>query len=864
MVQLERTLCINLFAQNILHKMIDLKYLVIMVLTISIHMAISMNPKFNVEESTLDTAFSTRAFSDSQIQKLCEKHQKIMKDSKEAREDLVLEYQSLNKDFKKNLHRDDRKNMQERYQHFSPDIKSKTVSSVKAEEGFKKAKPQVGKSHPRTPLFSQVLKSQDLTSHVKEMGNKNCVSKRRPFNQDGLQDNQIIGSNKRQKLVENHKPQEINSGLDHQLLTNYIPKNSHKSYGGEGSQRAHQLIGPRIKKFKPVVIMKDPKLITRAEPTMGNKSLKVRLMSDLLTSKISTSCKTETRDGHCVPKHSDYDEDGKKGGTMIKCDKHQRATESANQQEHNSVLGLQSPNILLKKKSHKLVNRETIYRELQSIQPTIKTYIPVSKMKDQAEHTRAALRIARPSSKGQLVSEFSSSKGSTFHTQKISVGQCGTDKSPVEWITTEQTPRKDSKEYKWALPPDLLQMTYGPVKNIPSHDREYQDEYASSSKDKLPNVSQVRDTLELKLQGIDIQNFYLHQPDKMCSAAALHFTLDLITKLEYKYHAWNKQANYPTWEVGKTLWTPNTLLPFVYFIVSCNPPLSIWEKIKNLTVCTLIVYHQWSLEAKTCSNQEKTVRFLLWHTDVFFHIAQLAPKIKASQGDMIDLSSLELRTPGLSTLARHFSLIYSDESFQKFMRSRGMKARMLRRHVSTTFEGDFQKGYPNTRNNQKQYGSVWNNWSEKSHQIRETAQKVQWPKNFNPQRSDDYPVLFVNGKLETEMKVKKTHRVSRFIEQQKVGFEKTIKFLKTSQPKTSGFPPYSVKDFSRGIQTFLKEHIKKKSSKFQVTLFSEFIHQDSRDYSNFWRHFEILEHKRLKDTLITKNSQTRVGKSVHF
>ncbi|KAH9813556.1 hypothetical protein DFH28DRAFT_332216 [Melampsora americana] len=842
--------------------MINLKHFVSMLLSISIDMAISMKPKLNVVESTLDTAFSTRTFSDSQIQKLCEKHQKIMKDSKEEKEDLVLEYQSQSKDFQKKPHKDDGQDMQGRYQSFAPDIKSRTVSSVKDEEDFKRAKPQVGRSHPRSHLSSQVLKSQDLTSCVKEMRNEHCVPKRRPFSQDELQQNQMIGSNKRQKILKNHKPQEINSVLGHQLLTNYIPKNSHRLYGGEASQRANQLIEPRITSSKPVGKMKDQNLITRAEPTIGKKRLKACLMSDLLSSKSSNLCLRETRDGNCIPKRCSFDHDETIEGTMIECDKHQRATESANQQEHSSVLGFQSPNNILTKKSHKLVDRETIHKESQSIGPAMKTSIPLSKMKDHKTHTTAPQIMARPSSKGNLISELSSSTKSTFHAKKLSVGQFATEKSPVTRVTNEETPRIISMEYNWAFPPDLLQMNDVPV--MPSHDREHQDQYASRRKDKLPNVSKVRNALEQKIQGIEIQKFYLHQPDKMCSAAALHFTLDLITTLKYRYLSWQGQADYPTWEVGQTLWTPNTLLPFVYLVLSCNPPLSIWEKIKYLTSYILIVYHQWSLEARNCSNQEKTVRFLLWHTDVFFHIAQLAPKIKASQADMIELSSLELMSPGLSTLARHFSLVYSDELFQKFMQSSGHKACMLRRHVSKTFEGDFDKGYPNTNNNQKLDGSVWDNWIEKSYQIRKTAKKVQWPKNFDSQRSDDYLILFVNGELENDMKVKQNHRVFQFIEQQKVDFEKTIEFLKTSQPKKSGFPPYSIKDFSRGIHMFLKEQIKKKSSKFQVTLFSDFIHQDSEDYSNFWSHFEVLEHKRLKDTLITKNSRIRARKSVHF
>ncbi|KAH9821946.1 hypothetical protein DFH28DRAFT_1104283 [Melampsora americana] len=597
------------------------------------------------------------------------------------------------------------------------------------------------------------------------------------------------------------------------------------------------------------------------QPQLRNPqpSSKVRLASQVWRYQDSIPQINKMREGHVVPEFSPIDQAGSKGDETIGSNKRKKIVEKQKQQEGNSGLDYQSQNIYLSKQSHKLIILEKMQKGYPSNGPKIKTSIPTGTTSNQSELTSASLRLTRPSLKGHLSSKFSSSKGSIPHSQKMSAGQCATNQIPPDWARTEQTPRINSKKGKWGIPSHHLQMAHTSLKKIASGGRKNKDHYISKGNNKLPNISKIEHTSVERTQGIDIQKFYLHVPDKMCSAAALHFTKDLMQNMEKKYLLRNKQSKYPTWDAGQQLWTPNTLLPFVYFVVSCNPNMRIWEHIKNVTAYTLKVYHHCCAKAKNCSDQEKLAQFLLWHTDVIYHITKLGPKIESSGGEIKKISSLKLTTPGLSPLARTFSLIHSDEAYENFMQSTARKHHTLERYVSKTFENDYQKGYPNYNTNQRQHVPVWKDWKEKSYKITITADNVQWP-ILHSERNDSEPILLLSGEIEDDMRLQKDKTMFDFIKMWRFDFKRTMKFTKMSQSEKSNFPPYSVKDFSRGIHTFLQEKNHAKRSKFQVNLFSEFIHQDSQTkfYTDFWIHFEALENKKLKNVLNTRNRNHKI------
>ncbi|KAH9821283.1 hypothetical protein DFH28DRAFT_952076 [Melampsora americana] len=368
-----------------------------------------------------------------------------------------------------------------------------------------------------------------------------------------------------------------------------------------------------------------------------------------------------------------------------------------------------------------------------------------------------------------------------------------------------------------------------------SHQQEYRLQHAFNPI--YPTFSgDIHPTSEKITGGIDIQNFHSHIPDKMCSAAAIHFTHDLIKTVSAKYKHHPKSLNHPTWEVAKYVWTSDTLNPFVYFVLACNPTMKVWKFIKSLTAFIFKTYHKWSVKRDTISNQEKLTRFVLWYTEVIYQILKLGPQSKPSQEShmkkVMDVPSLRL-----STLASMFYMVHADCDSFVINASTGL---ISEQNLVETFERDFELGYPTRRICQNGDLSVWEKWKIKSEEIKTAAEDVRWPEFFDPPRSESEPILFVNEEIENDLRLNEDPQVSKFIHHWKMDFMETVRFIKNSQSEKTGFYPHTLKDFSQGIHLFLKENLPG-SSNFAVTLFSEFLHQDSHDevFADFWEVFRF-------------------------
>ncbi|EGG03165.1 uncharacterized protein MELLADRAFT_65822 [Melampsora larici-populina 98AG31] len=339
----------------------------------------------------------------------------------------------------------------------------------------------------------------------------------------------------------------------------------------------------------------------------------------------------------------------------------------------------------------------------------------------------------------------------------------------------------------------------------------------------------------------------------MCSSAAIYYTQDLIDAISIKYKNQKIASKYPAWHVATHMWTSETLLPFVYFVLTCNPSFRDWENIKRFTALVSKAYHYENPEP----NIEKLTQFILWHTEVIYHILQLGPKIKSSQGTPIKHSmDIQLKAPKLSTLAMIVYLFHSDsDSFTANQSTRDI----LERHVSVTFERDYQLGYPTRQNDQDVYDSLRSKWETKSDEITTTAKDVHWPKCQFPLRSKSEPMLLLNGDIENDMRVKQDPQVSSFIHNWQTHFLETVRFIRNSKPENLGFPPYTLKNFSRGIHLFLQDSLPG-SDKFEVTLFAEFIHQDPQDefFVDFWEKFDASDSGRFLNQQKRRKSRVEV------
>ncbi|EGG05091.1 uncharacterized protein MELLADRAFT_107740 [Melampsora larici-populina 98AG31] len=397
----------------------------------------------------------------------------------------------------------------------------------------------------------------------------------------------------------------------------------------------------------------------------------------------------------------------------------------------------------------------------------------------------------------------------------------------------EQKEHHTARELNFDLNQEPMDHDISPkfYKNIPSKGKS-NTLLVESTKKGIESKSSIRMDSEPKASEIDIKNFHLHNPDKMCSAAAIHYTKELIMALSDRYTPRGRLSEYPSWESGKEIWTSEILLPFVYFIVSCNPSRKIWRYIKLLTNLLLRTYHKSSIETETLSDQEKLSRFLLWHTEVIYHTALLEPTFKSS------CARLTIRS--LSTLARVFWLINDHDCYERSF-SKGYCKSMLERHISGTFEEDYQAGYPRNKLNQDLYSSTLENWKKKSNEIWNIGKYVDWSKFLIHTQDESDPILLKDQDIET---LKNDPKLTVSMKYWEKDLKNMLLFIKPSPNINLALPHFSLEKICRGIDQFIKQKLtcKKqevdlhKPTDYQVTLYSSFLHQktDDKSFERFW------------------------------
>ncbi|KAH9816251.1 hypothetical protein DFH28DRAFT_891681 [Melampsora americana] len=372
----------------------------------------------------------------------------------------------------------------------------------------------------------------------------------------------------------------------------------------------------------------------------------------------------------------------------------------------------------------------------------------------------------------------------------------------------------------------------GSSKNI-SLKRIINNPSGKSTKDVTISPSPIKKDPQPRASEIDIKTFHQHTPDKMCSAAAIYYTRDLIMNLSDRYSYQAQLTQCPSWELGKQIWTSERLLPFVYFVVACNPSRKIWRHIKLFTTLVLRTYHKLSVKNKTISDEEKLTQFLLWHTEVMYHTTLLAPMIKAS-------STAEMKGARLSTLSRVFLLINDYDGFDQTCKTANCQY-MLWKHVSKTFEIDSKSGYPITKPNQIIDGATLKNWNTKSNEIRNIGKKVDWSRFENVGWDESHPLLLMEQDIET---LKKDSKLSVSMKYWEEDLKNMLVFIRPTPSTNLALPEFSLVEICKGIHKFMKKNMENEEKRsdmrripeYQVTLYSHFLHQksDDKSFKKFW------------------------------
>ncbi|EGG08219.1 uncharacterized protein MELLADRAFT_105195 [Melampsora larici-populina 98AG31] len=520
-----------------------------MVVWISARMTISMKPslhksKFIVEESEIDTVLSPHSFTRGvQGDKPSGKHQIIVKNQKQLEVDLALGYQSFHEE------QPPRSSNGEKTQgtqlSFGKRLKTHVpVGSMKNHRQFNTVELGKTSQSSKVPLIFKELSSQGSTASEQKIGDGNHLPKGILGGQARTKTDSIIVSHKRQKIIENQKQQEDDWARGFQSLRRNFPKQTPRLYNAEKVHRRYQPTGPNIKIPGPLIT------IDNAETGIGRPSSKCPLISEISSSEASTSHMKNESEGMCTPNPYTVNQagSGTKEDQMAGSDQCKKMRENKKQKKVNVDLGHQSINKVFPKQSDSY-DGERMYSRYKSIGSTVKTPAPDGTMKNQ-ELTRSKPATAGISPQASEVSRY---KASTSHTQRMNDGKCVPKQIPLKQTMAEQNLRIGTKEYSPGFSPDLLQKTSKCLKNIAPHDKEDQDQYVSKGKEQLTSIPKLKPTSAQMIKGIDIQRFYLHTPDKMCSSAALYYTLDLIKTMKIKYQIPHQTTTYPPWEEGRQI-----------------------------------------------------------------------------------------------------------------------------------------------------------------------------------------------------------------------------------------------------------------------------------------------------------------------
>ncbi|EGG08717.1 uncharacterized protein MELLADRAFT_61689 [Melampsora larici-populina 98AG31] len=329
--------------------------------------------------------------------------------------------------------------------------------------------------------------------------------------------------------------------------------------------------------------------------------------------------------------------------------------------------------------------------------------------------------------------------------------------------------------------------------------------------------------------GIDIQRFKEHKPMIICSSAAIHFTWDLVSVIHHKY-TYRQNPGDNMIEMGKKIWTFDILLPQVYFLLTLNPSLAMWNRIKGITGILCRAYHSWLLDDKQELNQEHLSRFLLWHTDVIYQICRNR-SISKSIEEGGNETFRDLMVKRMSSLPRILKLVYKPVDNVNLLRYKNTNS-FIYNHFSITWKSDFLRGYPDARLLSSGEESISKLWNTKSREIMQVGRTLSWPK-YLLYKSPEKPVLLVHEDVGRDIENEKNVEVRDFLIKWKTNFESMLSST-MNQRFSRKLPVSDLECYCLGFDHIVSTYSERShpstglcsSAEYNVKLFGNFLSHD--------------------------------------
>ncbi|KAH9814987.1 hypothetical protein DFH28DRAFT_1027534 [Melampsora americana] len=349
-----------------------------------------------------------------------------------------------------------------------------------------------------------------------------------------------------------------------------------------------------------------------------------------------------------------------------------------------------------------------------------------------------------------------------------------------------------------------------------------------------------------------IRSFQDHVPIPLVASASIFYTERTLGRF-CNFLETDTLHKYPSWT---SVWTRQTISPFVYFVMTCNPSYYMWERIEDITMRVWKVYHAKYIHQKPTYNKENLAQFLVWHTEVMSHVARSSDLIEQSARPRDQ--TLNLPRPKFSSVPRMVSALLGTAEYKRYTSSISRKVRNyhLNRYVGKDWNKDAKKYYPGRRYGYDSQSSLWVKWNLKSEEIYQNAHNIHWPLETNEliEKDKNVPVLLVREDSRLFNDVEGSN-IRDFVTKHSEDFLQMSKYIQ--RPKRSKLRSIiNEEEVVYGLNYFLnlyQEHYKDQKvpeeKEYSLDLLSEFLEQDpeSKEFGQFWSRLEIYKRSRLLD-----------------
>ncbi|KAG0144330.1 hypothetical protein CROQUDRAFT_134417 [Cronartium quercuum f. sp. fusiforme G11] len=368
---------------------------------------------------------------------------------------------------------------------------------------------------------------------------------------------------------------------------------------------------------------------------------------------------------------------------------------------------------------------------------------------------------------------------------------------------------------------------------------------------KAPNekIGEKHKTSGKLTQCMEIESFQQHKPNKFYASVAIFLANELVMKIETNFQPVKKSEGF---DCPMKFWNTQTILPLVYFLVSCNPSLSTWYRISTIAYYFFKAYHEMKILDKKKVKEDLLARFLFWLTDLL----QLILKISSNISQQEEEQQVEIY--GKSTLSHPFSQIilaaHKQSEFEKKIGSGGFRLRRkrFRKIMKKIWKQDMKKIFPSKVDGGSHHKKhMWDLWISKSSQIEEVSRReIQISKQIIKLWDSEKPVLC---SWADHMETYGRKNTDYYL----------LKLLCTSPRTSTEVPGYHK--FSLGFSHFMRSKTLNigKQNIFHIKSLDEFLFfQNSIDGNHFWKSFEAERIKMVKTNLRAKGSRHKKSKKM--